>query len=135
MPPFFEIETVSYANSHNLPFCQVYESHLVTNYHRRCLAAFLLDSGFFSFFSTHDQPRGKNKQTSINMEVVLILLIVFFYIMLTSLSQARFWRLGELGVQVERSCLGRKSSCSQVCFFIYNLVFLVFVLIRPSPRK
>ena len=84
-----------------------------TNCHRRHLAAFLLDSGFFSSFSTHDQPRGENKQRNINMKVVIFLFIVF--IMLTSLLQAWFWRLGELGVQVERCCLGGKSSGSQVC--------------------
>ena len=56
-----------------------------------------------------------------------------FFKILTSLLQAWFWRLGELGVQVERSCLGGKSSCSQVCFlFIYNSVFLVFVLLGPA---
>ena len=82
------------------------------------------------------RPTSGWKQTNKYQHGSCVLLVhCFFFIMLISPLQAWFWRLGELGVQVERSCLGGKSSCSQVCFFIYNLVFLVFVLIRPCPCK
>ena len=75
-------------------------------------------------------------KTNLGVKTVVVFLFIVFFEILTNLLQAWFCRLGELGVQVERSCLGGKSPCSQVCFFfIYNLVFLVFVLIRPCPCK
>ena len=52
---------------------------------------------------------------------------------LTSLLQAWFWRLGELGVQVERNCLGGKSLCSQVCLF-YSTIWYFWYSYWLGPR-